>query len=57
MFGRASEEKTYKGTVNADGTLSDPQLFLNQGGENIAQDAEGTFTCRPGRSVRIKPHA
>jgi hypothetical protein len=44
-----SEQKTYNGTVNADGTLSDLQLFLNQGGENIAQDADGNIYLAAGQ--------
>jgi hypothetical protein len=50
-----SEQKTYKGTVNADGTLSDLQLFLNQGGENIAQDADGNIYLAAGQIFVYSP--
>jgi sugar lactone lactonase YvrE len=50
-----SEQKTYKARVNTDGTLSDLQLFANQGGENIAQDAAGNVYLAVGNIFVYSP--
>ena len=37
----SSEDVTYSGRVNADGTLVDLQVFADRGGEGVAADREG----------------
>ncbi len=44
-----AEEKTYRGHVNADGTLSGLQLFADQGGESLAQDQNGNVYLAAGQ--------
>jgi sugar lactone lactonase YvrE len=44
-----SEQRTYTGSVNADGTLSGLRLFADQGGENLAQDAAGNVYLAAGQ--------
>jgi sugar lactone lactonase YvrE len=36
-----AEMRTYRATVGADGSLSDMKLFVEQGGEGVAVDAQG----------------
>ncbi|HUA93802.1 MAG TPA: SMP-30/gluconolactonase/LRE family protein, partial [Terracidiphilus sp.] len=36
-----SEDRTYSGLVNADGTLSDLRVFADRGGESVAADSKG----------------
>lgn len=36
-----AEQKTYRGKVNADGTLAGLELFATQGGESVAVDSAG----------------
>jgi len=43
-----SEERTYRGKVNADGSLSDLQLFVERGGESTAQDEKGNVYLAAG---------
>jgi len=50
-----SEQKTYSASVNADGTLSDLKLFVNQGGENLAQDAAGNVYLAGGQIFVYNP--
>ncbi|HMF77593.1 MAG TPA: SMP-30/gluconolactonase/LRE family protein, partial [Bryobacteraceae bacterium] len=50
-----SEQKTYSASVNADGTLSDLKLFVNQGGENLAQDAAGNVYLAAGQIFVYNP--
>jgi hypothetical protein len=50
-----SEEKTYVGTVNADGTLSGFKLFANQGGECAAQDTQGNVYLAAGQIYVYSP--
>jgi sugar lactone lactonase YvrE len=44
-----AEEKTYRTEVTPSGTLSDPQLFAEQGGESVAQDKEGNVYLAAGQ--------
>jgi sugar lactone lactonase YvrE len=50
-----AEEKTYSGTVNADGTLSNLKLFANQGGECVAQDSQGNVYIAAGQIFVYSP--
>ncbi len=52
-----SEQRTYKATVNPDGTLSRLQLFTEQGGESLAQDAEGNVYLAAGQIFVYSPSA
>ncbi len=44
-----SEQRTYKGTVNEDGTVSGLQVFSEQGGESLAQDTAGNVYLAAGQ--------
>jgi hypothetical protein len=44
-----SEQRTYTGKVNGDGTLSDLHVFAEQGGENLAQDSSGNVWLAAGQ--------
>jgi len=44
-----SEQRTYSGTVNADGTLSGLRTFAEQGGESLTQDSEGNVYLAAGQ--------
>ena len=44
-----SEQRTYSGSVNADGTLSGLRLFAEQGGESLTQDSEGSVYLAAGQ--------
>jgi hypothetical protein len=44
-----SEQRTYTGSVNTDGTLSGLRVFAEQGGENLAQDSEGNVYLAAGQ--------
>ncbi len=44
-----SEQRTYRGSVNADGTLSGLRLFAEQGGESLTQDSEGNVYLAAGQ--------
>jgi sugar lactone lactonase YvrE len=44
-----SEQRTYTGAVNADGSLSGLRLFAEQGGENLAQDSQGNVYLAAGQ--------
>ena len=44
-----SEEKTWRVTVGADGSISNPTLFAEQGGEGVAVDAEGNVYLAAGQ--------
>jgi sugar lactone lactonase YvrE len=50
-----SEEKTYRARVNADGALSDLQLFAEQGGESLTQDKEGNVYLAAGEIFVYNP--
>ena len=43
------EQKTYKATVDQDGTLVNPQLFVNAGGESVAEDSQGNVYIAAGQ--------
>ncbi len=44
-----SEQRTYSGVVNADGTLSGLRLFAEQGGEYVTQDRAGNVYLAAGQ--------
>ncbi len=44
-----SEQRTYTGSVAPDGTISDLRLFVEQGGESLAQDREGNVYLAAGQ--------
>jgi sugar lactone lactonase YvrE len=44
-----SEQRTYRGRVNADGTLSELQVFVEQGGESLTQDIHGNVWLAAGQ--------
>jgi sugar lactone lactonase YvrE len=50
-----SEQRTYRGKVNADGTLSDLRLFAEQGGESVAQDKAGNVYLAAGQVFVYNP--
>jgi sugar lactone lactonase YvrE len=43
------EQKTYRSVVDQDGTLTDAKLFVNVGGESVAEDAEGNVYIAAGQ--------
>jgi sugar lactone lactonase YvrE len=43
-----SEEKTYSASVAVDGTLTNPRLFAERGGESVAQDGAGNVYLAAG---------
>jgi sugar lactone lactonase YvrE len=43
-----SRQKTYAGTVKADGTLTQLKLFAERGGESVTQDAKGNVYLADG---------
>lgn len=44
-----SEQRTYRGQVNPDGSLSQLRLFTEQGGESLAQDSHGNVWLTAGQ--------
>jgi SMP-30/Gluconolactonase/LRE-like region len=44
-----SEQRTYSGSVNADGTLSGLRMFAEQGGESLAEDSHGNVYLAAGQ--------
>ena len=52
-----SEQRTYTGKVNPDGTLSGVRLFVEQGGESLAQDASGNVYLAAGQIFVYNPDA
>jgi len=44
-----AEQRTYSGSVNADGTLSGLRLFAEQGGESLAEDRHGNVYLAAGQ--------
>jgi sugar lactone lactonase YvrE len=50
-----SEQRTYRGRVNPDGTLADLKLFAEQGGESLAQDARGNVYIAAGQIFVYSP--
>ena len=52
-----AEQRTYTGSVNADGTLSGLRPFAEQGGESLAQDSEGNVYLAAGQIFVYNPAA
>jgi len=50
-----SEEKTWRVTIGADGSISDPVLFAEQGGEGAAVDAPGNVYLAAGQIYVYSP--
>jgi sugar lactone lactonase YvrE len=50
-----AEERTYKGMVAADGNISDLQLFVEEGGESLAQDQRGYVYLAAGQLLVYNP--
>ncbi|HUB34691.1 MAG TPA: glycosyl hydrolase family 28-related protein [Bryobacteraceae bacterium] len=50
-----SEQRTYTGSVNPDGSLSELKLFAEQGGESLAQDREGNVYLAAGQIFVYNP--
>jgi sugar lactone lactonase YvrE len=50
-----SEQRTYRGRVNPDGTLAELRLFAEQGGESLAQDAKGNVYMAAGQVFVYSP--
>jgi len=50
-----SQEKTYVSSVGPDGTLRNTKLFAEQGGEGVAQDAEGDVFIAAGQIYVYNP--
>jgi sugar lactone lactonase YvrE len=51
------EQKTYRTVVDAQGTLTNPQLFVNVGGESVAEDSEGNVYIAAGQIFVFDPAA
>lgn len=51
----ASEDRTYSGLVNADGTLSDLKPFAERGGESVAVDSGGNVYVANGQIFVYNP--
>jgi hypothetical protein len=51
----ASEDRTYSGHVNSDGTLSDLKPFAERGGESVAVDGEGNVYIANGQIFVYNP--
>ena len=50
-----SGEKTYVGTVGTDGTISNPKLFTERGGEGLAVDEKGNVYIAAGQVFVFNP--
>jgi len=50
-----SGEKTYVGTIGADGTISNLRLFVEQGGESVAVDNRGNVYIAAGQVFVYNP--
>jgi sugar lactone lactonase YvrE len=50
-----AEQRTYKGQINADGSLSGLEMFVEQGGESLAQDAHGNVYLAAGQVFIYSP--
>jgi sugar lactone lactonase YvrE len=51
------EQKTFKAIVDVEGTLTNPQLFVNVGGESVAEDLEGNVYIAAGQIYVFNPAA
>jgi hypothetical protein len=49
------EQKTYKATVDENGTLTNLKLFVNVGGESVTQDTEGNVYIAAGQIYVLSP--
>ena len=52
-----AEQRTYRGLLNTDGSLSQITTFVEQGGESLAQDAEGNVYLAAGQIYAYSPAA
>ena len=50
------EQKTYKGKVTSSGSIQDLQLFAEEGGESLAQDAHGNVYLAAGQLLVYTPN-
>ncbi len=50
-----AEQRTYRGTLNADGSLSQIVPFVEQGGESLATDADGNVYLAAGQIFVYTP--
>lgn len=50
-----AEMRTYRATVGTDGSLSDMKLFVEQGGEGVAVDAQGNVYIAAGQIYVYNP--
>lgn len=49
------EQKTYKASVNDEGTLTDLKLFANVGGESVTEDSQGNVYIAAGQIYVFSP--
>jgi len=49
------EQKTYKGKVTSSGSIQDLQIFAEEGGESLAQDAHGNIYLSAGQLLVYSP--
>ena len=52
-----AEQRTYRGLLNPDGSLSQITTFVEQGGESLAQDADGNVYLAAGQIYAYSPEA
>jgi hypothetical protein len=52
-----AEQRTYRGLLNPDGSLSQITTFVEQGGESLAQDTEGNVYLAAGQIYVYSPEA
>jgi len=52
-----AEQRTYRGLLNPDGSLSQITTFVEQGGESLAQDAQGDVYLAAGQIYIYSPEA
>jgi sugar lactone lactonase YvrE len=50
-----AEQRTYRGEVNADGTMSGLKVFVERGGESLAQDSAGNVYIAAGQIFVYSP--
>jgi Pectate lyase superfamily protein/SMP-30/Gluconolactonase/LRE-like region len=50
-----AEQRTYRGLLNLDGSLSQITTFVEQGGESLAQDADGNIYLAAGQIYAYSP--